>query len=250
MENIHKRIWQVDALRGFAIFGMVLYHFLVDLEIIFLLPLGVYHMPLVLLARASASSFILLVGISAAFKFNRIKSLGSQKVFLGFAISSFKIMFWAMIITLVTYLLFPSQTIYFGILHFIALSLLLLIPFLYLPSNFLLVAIGILILGLGFVVPGLQTTNYFFIPFGLVPSQFTGFDYFPLIPWFGLVLFGLFIGRNYKLIYQILRLPKIYVPGQKAKFFVLLGRHSLQIYLLHQPILFTILLSIKKFFSL
>ena len=77
MDADRGRIWQVDFFRGVAVVGMVIYHFLFDLEFIFQLPIGVYRMPLSLLARTVASIFILIVGVSSAIKFERINELRS-----------------------------------------------------------------------------------------------------------------------------------------------------------------------------
>ncbi len=106
------RFWQIDIARGVAIIGMVLYHFLVDLEMIYGIPIGVYKMPVVLLARIVAITFIFLMGMSASIRFEKS---GDNRWFVKRAIN---IGFWAGVISVVTYIIFPENYIYFGILHF------------------------------------------------------------------------------------------------------------------------------------
>jgi uncharacterized membrane protein len=76
---------------------------------------------------------------------------------------------------------------------------------------------------------------------GLKPANFYSFDYFPLLPWFGLLLIGIFLGnifypngkRNFK----------IFIPeGKVANIITFLGKNSLLIYFIHQPIIFFVLL--------
>ncbi len=66
-------------------------------------------------------------------------------------------------------------------------------------------------------------------------------DYFPVFPWFGVFLIGIFLGNvlypKYERRIQIPDLSRFFV----VRFFCFLGRHSLTIYLLHQPILILLL---------
>jgi uncharacterized membrane protein len=214
------RFWQIDFVRGVAITGMVFYHFLVDLEMIYSIPIGVYKIPVVLLARVVATIFILLVGVSGATKFEIIKDAGIKKVSLSFIKRAGIILFWAGIITVVTYIMFPNNFIFFGILHFIGVATILMVPFLYLKNNYLLGITVILFLGLGFVVPEIKMST---------------FDYFPLIPWFGVVVLGIVAGRVIK-----------FNKSNKTNLLAEMGQKSLLIYLLHQPILWGTLWIVKR----
>lgn len=240
-----KRIWQIDAARGIAVVGMIIYHFLFDLEMLFHIPFRVYQFPVILLARFVATLFILLVGISSALKFNKLKSFETKKIIIEFIKTSMKILVYASIISLVTFLLFPGQTIIFGILHFIGLSLLLISPFLFLSSNMLLI-VGLFFIFLSFPIHTITTNNYYLLLFGIIPSTFRSLDYFPLFPWFGFVLFGLVIGRNYYRIDSFFNLSNYSPPSGSRKILEIFGRNSLFIYLLHQPVFLAILLFIKN----
>lgn len=212
------RFWQIDFARGVAVVGMIIYHFLVDLELFYSFPVGVFNLPLVIFARLVASTFILLAGINAAIYYKKHQSV------TGLVKRSLVILFFALIITIVTYILFPDNFIFFGILHFIGLSLILLIPFLKINT------VWLIIYGLISALLGLL----------FKPSDFNSLDYFPLFPWFGLILIGLALGRV---------LPSVLIRTPSPPFaqpLILLGRYSLTIYLLHQPVLLFLLLTFLK----
>jgi uncharacterized membrane protein len=86
----------------------------------------------------------------------------------------------------------------------------------------------------------LQTREFSFpylLWLGFMPENFTTFDYFPLIPWLGVLLLGIFSGKSiYKKTGHITFKNKL--PGA----FVFLGRKSLTVYLIHQPALISILM--------
>ena len=245
MNNHQTRIWQIDIARGVAVIGMVIYHFLFDLEFIFRLPIGVSQIPLLLFARTVATLFILLVGISATIKFQKIKSKGIKKVVLSFGKKALRIFVYALIITGATSIVFPKETIIFGVLHFISLSLILLIPFLYLRSDVLIGVTGLLFISLGLLVSSITTTSPWLLFIGITQPSFSSFDYFPLLPWFGVVLLGLVLGRKYLQSTPDKNLTNRPYP-KFGKILANLGRHSLPIYLWHQPILWSTLLLIDK----
>ncbi|MCX6818607.1 MAG: heparan-alpha-glucosaminide N-acetyltransferase domain-containing protein, partial [Candidatus Aenigmarchaeota archaeon] len=64
--------------------------------------------------------------------------------------------------------------------------------------------------------------------------------YFPILPWFGVILIGIFFGNklypNAKRSFNIIDLSKFRI----IKLLSFLGRHSLFIYLLHQPVIIII----------
>jgi uncharacterized membrane protein len=74
------------------------------------------------------------------------------------------------------------------------------------------------------------------MPLGLVPPSFSTSDYFPLLPNLGWFLLGAVMGRTIYRKKQTL-LPFVSPKNPIVRFFSFLGRHSLWIYLLHQPIL-------------
>ncbi len=76
---------------------------------------------------------------------------------------------------------------------------------------------------------------------GLAPERLTSVDYYPLIPWFGVVLMGVFLGN---LLYPG-HARRFLFPNWSAvlpiRWLAFLGQHSLMIYLVHQPIIMAML---------
>lgn len=165
------------------------------------------------------------------------------------------------LITLVTYVVMPSELIQYGVLTLLGLSALLLtalhalfsklrwhipaavglglsLPLLLLTRH---ISIGSLGLDRPILYP-LYQTNLLAV-LGFHSSTFFSADYFPLLPWFFLYLAGHFLRRLLlprPAVQEFLLGPK----GQKGKALLapaaLLGRHSLLIYLLHQPVLLAV----------
>jgi uncharacterized membrane protein len=239
-ERLKIRFWEVDFLRGWAIVLMVLFHSVYDLNYFRVYEVEISSGVWFYLARFTASLFLLLVGVSLVLSYSRAKLLGEEDRFRFRLLKrSIWILSLAMGITLVTYFSIGKGFIVFGVLQLIGISLLLAYPFLRLHwQNF--------ILGLLFIAVGLylQTVNVEFswlIWLGLAPQDFYSLDYVPIFPWFGVVLMGMGLGD---LLYPGYR-RRVILPDLTDSFFVkslaFLGRNSLAIYLVHQPILIAIL---------
>lgn len=236
----HARRSDVDSLRGAAILMMVSYHFLFDLEFLGMVDLGVRTGALGFYAYLIATMFLLLVGVSLTLSFRRARSGATYgSLFPKYARRGAKIFLLGMLVTTVT-LVYPGRGfVVFGVLHCIGLSVLLAYPFLRR-------GLASLAVGAGAVVAGtlaLQTTysSPLLLWLGLAPDGFYTIDYFPLLPWFGVVLVGVFVGNS---LYK----PSSEDPNPKAEEgpmdsskLAFLGRKSLLIYLLHQPLLFAVL---------
>ena len=137
-------------------------------------------------------------------------------------------------ITLTTYLFFPEGTILFGILHFIGISTILSIPFLAMrKKGFFL---GLLAAIAGFYLQTMEFDFPWLVWLGFMPKNFYTFDYFPIFPWFGLILLGICLGNRFytngKRIFRINEPESGFI-----KSLALIGRNSLIIYLFHQPLL-------------
>lgn len=127
----------------------------------------------------------------------------------------------------------------FGILHLLGVSIVLALPFRRLAWANLLLWGAFFIAGA--VVQSIDVTTMWLLPLGFAPADYAPLDYFPLLPWFGVVLLGIGLAN-------LLYAPsgrRFHLPDFSTSAPVLrlqpLGRHSLVIYLLHQPALWGIL---------
>jgi uncharacterized membrane protein len=250
------RFWEVDLLRGIAILLMVFYHFAFDLNYSGLVKIEVNSGIFLSLARLTVGLFLLLVGLSLYLSLSRAERLGRQDQFKRrlFRRSAW-ILTLAFCITVVTYLLLGWGYILFGALHLIGLSLLLAYPFLGMEwKNFIL---GSILIILSLYVQEIRVDHYWLLWLGLAPPDFYSLDYVPVLPWFGVVLYGVGLGG---LLYpgyrrKVEQLDQIAISGCSwVRMLCYLGRNSLAIYLVHQPliIIFMILagLQLPGFFNL
>ena len=225
------RYFEVDALRGIALLAMIIYHILFCLY--FFTDLVPWFNPKGTGAPI-AVTFIGLAGLSLVLA----KKTPIQHIKRGLFILA-----CATLVSIVTWIFYPPGYVIFGVLHLIAFGTLLAIPFLklrwYIP-----LAAGIVIILLGFIVSNIHLNTPLLIPLGICPYVFTSIDYEPLLPWFGVMLIGLSIG---KLLYpngkRICVLDKLQNDTPKiAKPLCFIGRHTLIIYLVHIPIIIAVLM--------
>lgn len=225
-----SRIWELDFLRGLAILLMVFFHLMFDLNEFFQVPIPYEHGVVYFIGRLAAVLFILLAGISCSLSRNNLRR-------------GMKILAWGLVVTLVTSIAVPGLNIFFGILHFLGTSILLyhLIHELR-PS--LLFILGVLTIATGYAFEQITMPNHLLAPLGLLGDDFYSADYYPLFPWFGLFLWGTAFG---KCLYPS---KSSLFPGKPAHHLLsYLGKHSLWIYLLHQPILLLVLYPIFALFA-
>ena len=240
VESPTVRFWEVDLLRGWAILLMVLYHLVYDLNYFAVYDIDVSSGFWLAVARAAASLFLLLVGLSLTLSHSRAQLLGMEDRFrLRLLKRSAWILSLALGITLVTYLFIGKGFIVFGVLHLIGLSLLLAYPFLRLQRASII--FGLLFILLGIYLQNISVGFPWLLWLGLAPAGFYSVDYFPVFPWFGVILVGMGLGDR---LYPGYR-RRIPVPDLAESPFVrglaLLGRNSLFIYLVHQPVMIAIL---------
>lgn len=222
-----KRIWELDAARGLALIGMILIHFVFDLTE--LTGILTWQEPgwFLFLKNHGGALFLLISGISA--------TLGSHPAKRGAQVFA-----CGMLCTAVTYgmyrlgFAYRSIIIYFGVLQCLGVCMLLWC-LLRRCSEKMLLVMGLVLTAIGLWLGSRPVeVPWYLIPLGFCPTWFQSSDYFPLLPNFGWFLIGTWVGKRF------------YGDGQ-TKFpmaeeryyrpLCALGRHSLLVYLIHQPLL-------------
>lgn len=214
----------LDALRGFTVVLMIIFHFSFDLDHFEIVKFDVIHAPFwYFFPRLIVFLFLFAVGIALTLAHqNGIRWIAFGKRLL-------LIVFWAIVISAVTYKFFPENWIYFGTLHSIAVVSVMSLPFLKRPTESLLV-------GLCLFIPSIVWD--YNLPWIQLPHS--SWDYISPFPWLGASLLGIFAAHK--------GIHRLNFPNNRlVKSLNYLGRHSLFIYLIHQPILFGTLLLIMKF---
>ena len=231
--RLPERFDRLDALRGVAMVWMAVFHFCFDLNHFKLIRQNFYTDPFWTLQRTCiVTLFLFCAGLGQA--------LAHQQGH-GWA------RFWrrwvqvagcALLVSIGSWFMFPASYISFGVLHGIALMLLAM----RLTASWgrWLWALGLL----AFLLPQFvahpffdtRATNWV----GLVTRKPVTEDYVPLLPWFGVMCWGVAAGRwvlEHRPAWLTGRVPS----GLDA--LAVLGRWSLSFYMLHQPLLIGVVMA-------
>lgn len=240
-KNLSTRIWLLDEIRGIDVILMCIYHLLYDLVEIFGANLPIYHTwGMRLFQGCIVGVFVILSGIACRFSKNN-----TRRGAICFALG--------MVMTLVTWLVMPSQLIVFGVLHMLGICMVLfglLRPLLdKIPPLVGAIVSACLFaltyytqigqLGIGGFSVALPKAFYetpFLFWLGFPNIGFASADYFPLLPWLFLFICGSFLGVYVK----AMKMPRFFYACH-SKALALIGRNTLIIYLVHQPIIYGIL---------
>lgn len=243
------RFWEVDSLRGVAVILMVFYHLMWDLNYFKLYETNLLAGPWQTFARSIGSTFIFLAGLSLTLSYAREQQRAGQTApFNKYLRRGGEIFGLGLVITLVTYFFIGRGFVIFGILHLLGVSIILAYPFLHL-SRWISVAAGFLVIAVGIYLNRLVASFPWFIWLGVKQQGLYMVDYYPLLPWFGLALLGIFAGHTfYPQGTPRFSLPDL-APLGLIRGLRWLGRHSLSIYLIHQPILIALLTSFEFVFA-
>ncbi len=241
-----SRYWEIDALRGVAILGMIGFHLAWDLGMYGLVRVNMGRGPWPWFSRIIATTFLTLVGVSLVISDSKRKgSPGFRKYLLRGA----KIFGLGLIITGVTYLFLGNSFVVFGILHLIGFSVIAAYPFLPYRRRWVSLLVGIIVIAAGSYLNRQSAFTPWFIWLGVNELGRSMVDWYPVLPWFGMVLVGIWIGHT------------LYTGGQRQfalpdasgvpviRELATLGRHALLIYLVHQLVLLGILFAVDWILS-
>ncbi|HSB47655.1 MAG TPA: heparan-alpha-glucosaminide N-acetyltransferase [Candidatus Bilamarchaeum sp.] len=220
----------VDAARGLAIVSMVIYHILFDLGYFGFAQIDLQFLPVLLFQRAIGSTFLIVAGISMWLSETAHHSY--ERHFQRFL----RLAPVAIAITLATWIFPHEGFITFGIIHLMALSALIGPLFFRLGKWNALLGLALVIAGS--LPPGLGSSSPYLFWLGLPSPAYTALDYYPLIPWFGMILIGVYLGQSVKW-----DKIKVSLPFQDA--LETAGKNSLAIYVIHQPVIIAVLLALS-----
>lgn len=216
-----KRVEIIDIMRFMAIFLMIIFHFSYDLTLFKIIEID-FQKDFFwwLLPRIIVTLFFLPMGMSFYLTYR-------NKIHINKLVYRFmKLFLFALIISGVTYKLYPDQWIYYGTLHSIAVASLVLVPFVKIPK--LSFWIGLIGLFFEFVI---KVDWHWW----KLPHQ--SMDYIPTLPWVFVALIGIGLMGYF---YEKIKLISIIGEGKTKKIIEFCSTHSLKIYLVHQPILFSL----------
>ncbi len=259
--NTKRRIWELDFLRGLAILMMVFDHFMYDLAYLPGYFSNFYEVNhpvfnwLNDIARWYWGStlrffgreffvllFLLISGISFTFSKDNFKRGGKMVVV-------------AIIITLVTFIIDLTLgfgvLIVFGVIHMFAINTLITALIRkFIKSEIIILFIGMMILTFSFIY-GLFSPSYLSLSFENLPKIILGFgaygaDHFGIIPYLGIILIGTVIGKLFYS-HKMSLIPQVKMSEKNV--FMISGRYSLYVYVLHQPLVLVIVSIIAYIFG-
>lgn len=231
------RLVELDVLRGWAIVLMVFFHICYNLNYFHYIDIDIHKGTFWRSFRnVIVGIFLLCMGISLHLAHTPHIKWSKIKKRLLFLVGA------SLLVSLLTYIIFPSAWVYFGILHFIATATLLGLFFLPYPRVSLILAFFIF------------TAHFFgyihmhwlwdFVNTHILTIPNHAVDIVKFFPWFAVVLVGM--SMAYYDYHKKLLQTKFFKASLKHNnALAFLGRHALLIYLLHQPILFGLLMLFK-----
>jgi uncharacterized membrane protein len=226
----NARVRRVDALRGSALCLMFVYHFAFDLRFYRVVTADFEHDPFWLAFRGLiVTSFLLLVGVSLVLADRAGASNSHFWKRVGVIVAC------ALAASIGSWLLFPQTFITFGILHCIAVASVLAWPCVRRPALALAIGAAVIAIAFAFSNPLFDSRAWSWI--GFTTHKPATEDYVPLFPWAGVVFVGIALGHALSRTSFRALAPLSHAP----RWLTFLGRHSLFVYMVHQPILLGVL---------
>lgn len=237
------RYQEIDILKGIAVICMVVYHF-------FYFPnqygfKEIKYDTLFLKTIAKIAQFIFIASVGFNLTLSKEKSLNKNETIQQYNKKSIKriikIGFFALLMSVFTYFIFGEKFVKFGILHFIALSSLLLFKYV---DNINIIQILIVIVSLVYYLIVNKPNLFSKVPelpafiLGFYNKKYSSIDHFPLFPWILIMLIGINLAILFK--NKKPKLPKILKDNILSKSIEKIGSKSLEIYAIHWIVLYFI----------
>jgi len=220
-DKMRKRIYELDLLRGLGILLVVFFHSAWNIcyEYGFTIIEGKWVICLVYFFAG------MLIFVSGASSFLGHKTL--KRGIMTFA--------FGMVVTGVTYFIYPDSYIKFGILHLLGVCMIMswMIKKIKPTQNLIGIISAIMIIA-GIIAGNITVKNKYIFWLGFLPENFSSLDYYPILPWMGVFFAGFVFSM---LFYKDKESP--FTKGiYKNNILTFSGRHSMLIYLVHQPIVY------------
>lgn len=222
-----ERVWEIDFFRGLLILYMIFMHLMYDLHYFYNINVN-YEGGILNISRILFAPFFIIVsGISTSFSRNSFK-----RGFIVFLV--------AMGLTLATYIIDREMFIVFGILHFLGIWMMI-SPILKKLSTFWLMSLSGIFFVVSLIMPNIRVAHNYLFMLGVHNSSFTSLDYYPLLEYAWAFLLGIGLSR---ILYK--EKKSIFSFTVKSRFVNFVGRNSLYIYVVHQPLILLLLGLIMK----
>lgn len=231
------RLPEIDSLRGICVLLMIVFHLLFDLYWLGIAPNWFASPFWNIWGKITAIGFLLIVGVTLQLWYRvQPSDLSIQLLTQATIKRAWRVLVWASVITGVTWLINRELTVWFGILHLIGISTA--------TSGLWLrhMRVFLYLYGLGFLswwlLSPAQIEHHWLLALGFSPPMYSSFDYFPIFPWLLFIVVGVGLAQFFtedQLRHH--RLNRLIYFLRSTHWLQVVGRHSLSIYLIHQPIL-------------
>jgi uncharacterized membrane protein len=254
IQKISPRHKYLDLIRGIAFLGMVVYHANFFRYMQGMSSWYPWHWSIIALGLAVRLTFVVLVGVSSWFWFKKYQSSQKPNLLFRSVKRSLKVGLGAVLISVFSLVFFPNSPVYFGVLHMISFSVVVVLPFLYFPR--LAWFFGLMVIFASKLLLWLEMPLdiYWIISSN---SPLPALDYFPVIPWFGVVLLGVSLGFLIDYLHANSRIQRFYKTNfslfsPTVKFIVenyynnlsfvgsslaWIGSNALLLYVIHLPLI-------------
>ena len=230
-----RRYDEIDILKGIAVICMIIFHFFYFPNQYGFKEIKYDTFTLKTIAKVAQIIFITCVGINLVFARNKNKdnNVHLQRIF--------KVGFYAILMSIFTYIVFKDNYVKFGILHFVAFSSLLL--FVYVDDIEMMKLLATIFLTL-YVMNKLKPDIFRSVPqpyafiMGFYNDRYNAIDHFPILPWILLICLGTFIGHY--LLNNNIDTPEYLINNNVSNILKSIGKKSLEIYAIHWIVLYVV----------